>query len=277
LTIASAVPLPQLAPAEPAAVADVTVTLGPVAGPRISRQGFRRWEIRGEFRYEIDAGRGIVIDRLPGSRAENVSDLIMSRVLTAAAYQRGLLPLHGSAVETSGGIVALCGPSGAGKSTLAGVLAARGGAVIADDMIALGDGGEVMGRGAAGLKLSVPALAKLGRTPDGLMLANTVERKFFLPTEGTAQCTPRLAALVQLRKGDFAIEPLSPVAATAGWKACIRMPDLLDEAPDPRALWRRWLELVLGTANWSVAHGGRMDTLEQIAEHLERAPRVQIH
>jgi hypothetical protein len=277
LTIASAVPLPQLALAEPDIAADVAIVLGKVEGPRISRPGFRRWEIHGEFRYEVDAGRHIVVDRLPGSRDENVSDLIMARVLTAAAYQRGLLPLHGSAVATAGGIVALCGPSGAGKSTLAGVLAARGGEVVADDMIALGDGSEVMGRGAAGLKLSVPALAKLGRTPEGLMLANSVERKFFLPASGAPQRSARIAALAQLKSGEFAVEPLSPVAACAGWKACIRMPELLPEAPDPPALWRRWLDLVLATANWSVAHGGRMDTLERIAARLEQAPQAHVH
>ena len=271
LAIASAVPLPQLAPTAPAA-ADLTIEFGAVGGERLSLPGFRRWEIRNQFRYVVEEGSRIVIDRLPGSTDEDISDLVMSRVLTAAIYQRGLLPLHASAVMTERGIVALCGPSGVGKSTLAGVLAARGGVVIADDMLVLGEQGDVAGHGAVGLKLSVPALARLGRTADGLALSNSVEHKFFLPVGSAGSHDGRIAVLAQLRLGDGAVAPLSPAAATAGWRACIRMPDLMPEAPDQGALWRRWLDLVLGSANLSVAHGGRMDALDDIASALERAP-----
>jgi hypothetical protein len=266
--IASDVPLPQLAPAAPAE-ADLTVGLGEVAEGVISRPGFRRGVIKGQFRYQLEAGQRITIEPLPGSRPDNVSDGIMSRVLTAAAYQRGLLPLHASAVATAAGVVALCGPSGAGKSTLAAVMAARGAQLIADDMVALGEDGHVAGRGAAGCKLSVPSLAKLGLTAHGLALANSVERKFFLPLADTSQGCGRIATLVQLRKGPMAIEPLTPLAAGAAWRACIRMPELMNEAPDQRAIWRRWLDLVLGAANLSIAHGGRMESLEAIAHYLE--------
>jgi len=47
---------------------------------------------------------------------------------------RGLLPLHGSAVEIDGRAVLLCGPAGAGKSTLAAGLTLHGGKLISDDL-----------------------------------------------------------------------------------------------------------------------------------------------
>jgi hypothetical protein len=277
LEIASAVELPQLTRAElrPAdRPADLTVVLGSVEGPHRTEPGFRRWTMRDQFRYQIEAGRRIVIEPLPAALDEDVSDLLMSRVLTAAVYQRGLLPLHASAVATGGGIVAVCGRSGAGKSTLAGVLAARGGEVIGDDMIVISEDGAVMGAGAAGLKLSVASLARLGLTSHGLALANSVERKFFLPIAATVPRSQGIATLVQIGRGDRAVAPLAPAAAAAGWKACIRMPDLMHEAPDRDLIWRRWLDVVMGAANLSVAHGGRMEALEDIARQLERPPRV---
>jgi hypothetical protein len=51
--------------------------------------------------------------------------------------QRGLLPLHASAVELDGAAVAFCGPSGAGKSTLALHLVKRGHRLLCDDICAI--------------------------------------------------------------------------------------------------------------------------------------------
>ncbi|WP_370238688.1 HPr kinase/phosphorylase [Brevundimonas sp.] len=47
---------------------------------------------------------------------------------------RGLVPLHGSAVEIGGQAVLLAGPSGAGKSTLCDALVRRGGKLVSDDL-----------------------------------------------------------------------------------------------------------------------------------------------
>src|SRR6185437_8241442 len=48
-------------------------------------------------------------------------------------HQRGLLPLHASAISVNGKAVALAGPSGVGKSTLAAALVGNH-AVLADDI-----------------------------------------------------------------------------------------------------------------------------------------------
>lgn len=47
---------------------------------------------------------------------------------------RGMLPIHGSAVEINGRGYLICGPSGAGKSTLAAGLVALGARLISDDL-----------------------------------------------------------------------------------------------------------------------------------------------
>ncbi len=102
--------------------------------------------------------------------------LLMGPGLGAICHQRGLLPLHASAVRVGSRCVAFVGSSGAGKSTLAGLLSMRGYTVLADDLSVLEireDLGLVLAhRGASSLRLrsdSVEALAlRSTRAPGGL-------------------------------------------------------------------------------------------------------------
>lgn len=50
--------------------------------------------------------------------------------MTFLLYQRGILPLHGSTIETPQGAVMFAGVSGSGKSTLAASFHAHGYAVL---------------------------------------------------------------------------------------------------------------------------------------------------
>ena len=77
-------------------------------------------------------------------------------------------------------------------------------------------------------------------------------------------------ALVQLRDGPVAVERTGALTALADWRRCIRMPELLPEAPDPSAVWRRWLTLVSSVVVFTVSHDRRMDALPGIAETLRR-------
>ena len=76
---------------------------------------------------------------------------LLGSVWGALALQRGLLPLHASAVGRGRTVHAFTGPPGAGKSTLAAALAARGYPLFTDDMLDPGprfvrDAGEVLPR-----------------------------------------------------------------------------------------------------------------------------------
>lgn len=62
---------------------------------------------------------------------------LLSNAWIALALQRGLLPLHASAVASGAAVHAYTAPSGTGKSTLAAALAARGHAFFADDVLLL--------------------------------------------------------------------------------------------------------------------------------------------
>lgn len=76
-----------------------------------------RWEERG------DAWPDFVRSHLTG------------RVIATALYLDGLLPLHGSAVETANGVIGFLAPKGYGKSTLALALTHAGARLVTDDTL----------------------------------------------------------------------------------------------------------------------------------------------
>src|SRR6185436_12200791 len=55
----------------------------------------------------------------------------------AILYQRGILPLHASAVLIDGELVAFLAPSGTGKSSLAAAFVTDGAVLFADDLLAV--------------------------------------------------------------------------------------------------------------------------------------------
>lgn len=68
-----------------------------------------------------------------GSSRRTVVDGYYRTVVPLALQVYGLEAIHGTAVQTPAGAVALCGPSQAGKTTLAHALAQRGHKMLADD------------------------------------------------------------------------------------------------------------------------------------------------
>jgi energy-coupling factor transporter ATP-binding protein EcfA2 len=98
------------------------------------------------FRLRYDDGTVFVVDT-GGTRVwatwqrpltlEDTAVYLLGPVLAFVLRLRGTTCLHASAISVGGRTVALVGPSGAGKSTTAAAFAARGFAVLTDDMLAL--------------------------------------------------------------------------------------------------------------------------------------------
>jgi len=96
-------------------------------------------------RFLLRGGEEILIDLAPSSNEDDVRAYLLGSVFGALCHQRGITPLHASAIHWAHGCVAFVGESGAGKSTLVGALARRGHEVIADDecFLQLGASGDV--------------------------------------------------------------------------------------------------------------------------------------
>ncbi len=167
LTFASDLELPGLPAAADSAPVDVAIRLaGEEAGAWAA--GGTRWEARpGEARlvlegvaaYRVQDGRSITVAPVPGADPADVRLFLLGSALGALLYQRGLLPLHGSAVATPWGAMVFAGPSGAGKSTLAAHLRKAGFPLLSDDVCALS-------RRPDGRLQVLPAFPRLRLRPD---------------------------------------------------------------------------------------------------------------
>jgi len=114
--------------------------------------GIFRLTVPGVARYRVEEGSRIIIEPLPDAPIETVRLFLFGSVMGALLYQRGLFPLHGSAVETPWGAMIFVGVQGAGKSTLAAQFHHRGYRLLSDDVCAVASTAE-------GLQI-LPALAK---------------------------------------------------------------------------------------------------------------------
>lgn len=93
--------------------------------------------------YHVDAaGTRVACTWPPHFTVEDAATYLLGPVFGVVLRLRGIPSLHASAVAVDGAAVALVGAAGTGKSTTAAALAARGHALLADDVLALRTGEE---------------------------------------------------------------------------------------------------------------------------------------
>jgi hypothetical protein len=81
------------------------------------------------------SGTTVWCTRSPEATIDDLATYLTGPVLGFVLRRRGHLSLHASAVQIGSGAMILIGPHGAGKSTIAAALAARGCALITDDVL----------------------------------------------------------------------------------------------------------------------------------------------
>lgn len=163
LVFASDRPIPGLAPAPASADPDVRLHLQhlPPSLDRIPRRvlhsargpdsalavsaladGALLLEYADQTRFVVDrAGSEVWTAWAPEATLEDTATYLLGPIAALLLRLRGCVPLHASAVAADGGAIAFAGPSGAGKSTLAATFAALARTVIADDVLAIAEGG----------------------------------------------------------------------------------------------------------------------------------------
>ena len=216
LSIASAVPLPELPLVGAPAVPDVTIRRGRAETGESG--GAALWGDRHRAvltvpdvaRYEVREGREIIFQTCDGAEERHVRLFLLGSALGVLLHQRQLLPLHANAIEVDGEVVAFSGHSGAGKSTLAAWFHDRGRRVLSDDVCVIGQlpgGKSVAYPGIPRLRLWRDALERSGRNSasfDPTWLNDASYDKFDVPIVPTDDVlAPRpLAAIYLLRQGD---------------------------------------------------------------------------
>ncbi len=140
-------------------------------------------------KYLVEDGTCITIEPAPGVTDDEVRLFLMRAVWSALLLQRGLLPLHGSAIRVKDGAVVFAGPSGNGKSTLAAALRERGFPVIADELCALAvkeNSPPLLLPGFPQILLWAASLRKLKKDIRQLGPVRPGLEKYILPLENTA-------------------------------------------------------------------------------------------
>lgn len=197
-------------------------------------------------RLLVRDGREIVVHAYPGASEGDVRAYLLGSALGALLQQRGILPLHASAVEIDGRAVAFIAPSGGGKSTMAMHLQHRGHRVICDDICAVDihDGVPRLWPGLRNLKLWRASLAAIDRTPDQLEPVLATLDKYRLPIAAPAAYRAYdLAAVVMLEWGDtLALTPMPGAAAVGALVANTFRGELVVPMAREAAHWRQCLD-----------------------------------
>src|SRR5215510_15668776 len=96
-----------------------------------------RMRIEAVADFEIRRGQQISVWPAIGAMQKDIEIFLFGPVWATLCHQRGLLPLHASAILTDGRITAFAGRSGAGKSTTAALMHALNYQLFADDILAI--------------------------------------------------------------------------------------------------------------------------------------------
>jgi hypothetical protein len=174
--------------------------------------------IPGIARYLVTGGSEIVVEPDAGVLPLDVRTYLLGSIFVVLCQQRGLLPLHASAIGGRSEVVAFLAHSGQGKSTLAAHLAQRGFHVLADDVCLIDTtrpGTAMVIPTAPWLKLWRNSLENLGRQAEGLERVFSEDDKYRLPLATVLEPAPmRKLVFLEVNEGSAtAIDEVSPLEA----------------------------------------------------------------
>ena len=173
---------------------DVTIAIGPI-DPRcfVGMSPRDYWKATPDYfvmevpklaRYHISEGKRITVEPTKAANLDSLRLFLLGSCLGVLFHQRGLVPIHGSAIVSSWGAIIFSGPIGAGKSSLATAFFQKGYRLLADDIALLklvpGRQIEVV-PSFPQIKLSENTARLLGMATDGLVRVDPESSKFKLP------------------------------------------------------------------------------------------------
>jgi len=183
--------------------------------------------VPGPNRIMIEDGAQVTVEHEKNGDIVDTRALLMGPVQAILWHQRGLLPLHASAVCIGAQAILIAGSSGVGKSTLAAVLASKGHAVLADDISIVDSAACEILTGQRRLRLWRSALERMRITIDGLPRAMSRSEKYIFETEGgSAPERVRLTHIVlpvRHKGSTIAVEKLKGADATLALLEVVHM------------------------------------------------------
>ncbi len=132
--------------------------------------------------FLISNGQTILIDPVPGVDEDSIRLFLLGSAFGALLFQRGLLVMHGNAIQIKDQCLICVGRSGAGKSTTAAGFMQRGYSVLADDVVPINGACQAL-PGFPRIKLWKDAAEQLSVGTDALRRIRPTLEKFNLPLE----------------------------------------------------------------------------------------------
>jgi hypothetical protein len=214
---------------------DVMIEIGPGHSPipKSARRfifqhtGKCSWiSIKDVVDFEVSEGRHIRVWPAVAATQKDIEIFLFGPVWATLCHQRGLLPLHASAIKTKGGITAFAGHSGAGKSTTAALMNFLGYELIADDILPISLNQDSI-PGAwpylRRLKLHRDPLLRFALTPAEVVSETLDKEKFFFrPKQAGADKWSRLERLYMLENdGDASDIPIEQINGADAVRALV--------------------------------------------------------
>jgi hypothetical protein len=171
---------------------DIRIQIAPGRSPIAKDAGESVCEHSGEFSliriegvadFKVSGGRQICVWPATGATQKDIEIFLFGPVWATLCHQRGMLPLHASAIATGGAIMAFAGHSGAGKSTIAALLGASDYELVTDDILPISfNQGSVPGAWPylRRLKLRSDSIIELALTPTEPVSETLDKDKYFV-------------------------------------------------------------------------------------------------
>ncbi|MFD0829860.1 aldolase [Neobacillus sp. M.A.Huq-85] len=152
--------------------------------------------------FLIEDGRRITVSPLNEYKEDVIRLYLLGSCMGAILMQRGIYPLHGSAIAINGKAYGIIGDSGAGKSTLASAFLNKGYQLLTDDIIGVyftKDNIPMVIPSYPQQKLWKESLMEFGIDNKGFRPIYQRETKFAIPIDGQFSTAPLpLAGLFEL-------------------------------------------------------------------------------
>lgn len=185
--------------------------------------------IRGVGRVMIEQGRRVVFDVFPDVAPLALRANFIGIIQAVLWHQRGLLPLHASAVLVGDRAIAVAGPSEAGKSVTAAALTTLGYPLVADDFTVIDWQPQqpLVFPAYQKLRLQKDACDKLGLLDAAVAEAHPSREKYVLATKAASASAPLpitdIFILACERASAFSADKLGPVQGVQNLLTSVHM------------------------------------------------------
>ena len=193
--------------------------------------------------FEITEGREIRVWPAAGATQKDIEIFFFGPAWATLCHQRGILPLHASAIVTGTGITAFAGHPGAGKSTTAALLNTLGYELIADDILPVSFNQNLI-PGAwpylRRLKLHRDPITRLAFTPAEIVSENLDKEKYFVHPKFRGDDKWRRLERIYLLENDVTAShnPIEQLTGADAVRALVDQTYHFDFILGTRQVWR---------------------------------------